>query len=60
MFEQPGKCTLGSFDQSETNTIYFYTLGLETILIINEKTFHEQNLTMNITAKHNMSFNISI
>ena len=62
MFEHPRKCTLGAFYRNKTNKIDFYTKCLsETIHITyNENIFHEQNLTMNIIAKRNLSFNADL
>ena len=49
------KCTLGAY--METNKIDFYTkCWSKKHFYYNENTFHEQNLTMNITAKRNMSY----
>ena len=59
-FEHPRKCTLGAFYWSETNKIDFYTkCWSKNHINSNENTFlfRKQNLTMNITAKRNLSFN---
>ena len=56
--EHPRKCTLGRLYRNETNKFDFYTICLTRNHInYNENTFHKQNLTMNITAKHNLPFN---
>ena len=58
MFGHPQKCTLGAFYRCETNTIDFITkCWYRNHINYNENTLHKQNLTMNITAKHNLSFN---
>ena len=49
---------LETFYRSETNKIDFYiNLWSRNHINYNENTFHKQNLTMNITAKRNLSFN---
>ena len=58
MFEHPRKCTLGAFYRSEINKIDFHTqFWSRKYINYNEKIIHKQNLTMNITAKHNPPFN---
>ena len=58
MFEHHRKCTLGAFYRGETNEIDFYTqFWSRNHINYNENTIHKQNITMNITAKHNLPFN---
>ena len=58
IFEHPRKCSLGAFYRSETNKFDFYTrFWSRNHINYNENTIHKQNITMNITAKHDLSFN---
>ena len=60
MCEHPRKCTLRAFYRNGTPKNDFYTKFLKKYIIDNENTFHKQNLTMNTTAKRNLSFNADI
>ena len=58
MCEHPRKCTLSAFYRCEINQFDFYTKCWSRNRIdYTENTIHKQNLTRNITAKDNLSFN---
>ena len=60
MFEHPRKCILGAFDQSETNTIDFYTIFWSRNRInYNENTIHEHNPSFNGDSQKNVNFDQS-
>ena len=44
----------------QTKLISTQHVGLKKHINYNENTFHKQNITMNITAKRNLSFNADL
>ena len=61
MFEYPGNVLWVHFiEVRPTKLISTQNFGLKTILIIMKTHFKNKNLTMNITAKRNLSFNADL